>query len=526
MPSADHPDLTTCLARVVRLEAELELAKAEIKRKDQIIAGLQQRLFGSSSEKLDPAQLQLMFDELVLGKPAPSPDQSDGTPSAPEGEKSSAARTRRTKADRFPKNLKVVIEKVIIPEDVEKNPDLYDEIGEEPHDELDVIKPQMIWRRTIRKKFVLKSDKSRPPVIAPAPLPSIPGTLCAPALAAQIIVDKIEDHQPLYRQSNRFRRRFDIDLGRQTLNSWFHTTAAHLHPLGPAMKAEVLATSDLQIDETPIDYLSPGHGSTKEGRLWVYRNPVTGTCYFDWRKGRGTDCLLDFLGYDKETGTLGFAGTIQCDGFSAYESLVKRFAGIRLAGCLAHIRRKFVEVKDGSPEVLIPILLFIQKIYFIEKQARWTAAPATCRELIRRSRSRPIADQLHQFLLSHRKAHLPQGDLGGAITYALNQWDKFILCLEQGVLDIDNNSVENLIRPTKLGMRNWMFFGSLEAGANNALFYTLLANCRVHGLNPEMYLTEVIKRLPHNATPEQATELTPARFAAALAAATAAQEVA
>ena len=513
MSAANHPDLTTLLERVARLEAQLAMAHAEIKRKDQIIAGLQHRLFGSSSEKLDPAQLQLKFDELVMGKPAPAGDIGS------KPEKPKASRTRRTKADRFPKNLKIVIEEVIIPAEVSANPADFDEIGEDYHDELDVIKPEIIWRRKIRKKFVQKSDKCRPPLIAPAPLPSIPGTRCAPALAAQIIVDKIEDHQPHYRQTNRFRRRFDIHLGRQTLNSWFHATAGHLQPLGPAIKAEVLDTSDLQVDETPIDYLSPGHGSTKEGRLWVYRNPLTASCYFDWQKGRGTNCMLEFLGYDKETGTLGFSGTIQCDGFSAYDSLMKRFAGILLAGCLAHIRRKFVEVKDGAPEVLLPILLFIQQIYFIEKQARWTAAPAACRELIRRSRSRPIADQLHEFLLAHRKAHLPQGDLGSAITYALNQWDKFLVCLEQGVLDIDNNSVENLIRASKLGMRNWMFFGSLEAGSNNALFYTLLANCRVHDLDPEMYLTEVIKRLPHNATPEQAAELTPARFAAALAAA-------
>jgi len=531
MPSADHPDLTTLVARVERLEAELSktrnelaLAKAEIKRKDQIIAGLQQRLFGSSSEKLDPAQLQLMFDELVLGKPAPSPDQSDGAPSAPEGGKPSTARTRRTKADRFPKNLKVVIEKVIIPEEVEKSPEDYDEIGEEPHDELDVIKAEMIWRRTIRKKFVLKRDKNRPPLIAPAPLPSIPGTLIAPALAAQIVVDKIEDHLPHYRQSNRFRRRFDVHLGRQTLNSWYHATAGHLSPLGPAVRAEVLDTSDLQVDETPIDYLSPGHGATKEGRLWVYRNAVTGSCYFDWQKGRGLKCLLDFLGYDEESHTIGFAGNIQCDGFSVYDALAARFANVRLLGCLAHMRRKFMEAGDASPEVTIPVLLFIQQIYFIETQARWTAAPPACLELIRRSRSRPIANELHRFLLSHRKGHLPHGALGEAITYALNQWAKFILCLEQGVLDIDNNKVENLIRPSKLGMKNFLFFGSLEAGSNNALFYTLLANCRIHGLDPEKYLTEVIKRLPHNATPQQAAELTPARFAAALA--TAAQEVA
>ena len=219
MPGANHPDLTTLLARVERLEGELALAKAEIKRKDRIIEGLRHRIFGPSSEKMDPAQLQLMFDELVLGKPAPSPDQSAGGTSAPEGEKPNVEKTRRTKADRFPKNLKIIVEAVLIPDEVDANPNDFDEISEEYHDELDVIKAEMIWRRTIRKKFVRKSDKTRPPVIAPAPLPSIPGTLCAPALAAQIIVDKFEDHLPHYRQSNRFRRRYDADIGRQTINS-------------------------------------------------------------------------------------------------------------------------------------------------------------------------------------------------------------------------------------------------------------------------------------------------------------------
>jgi transposase len=332
MPGANHPDLSALVARIERLEEELgrtrdelALAKAEIKLKDQIIERLRQRFFGKSSEKLDPAQAQLDFDELVLGKPAPSPDQSDGETSAPEGEKPNAARIRRSKADRFPRNLKVVIEGVIIPDAVKTNPQDFDEIGEEHHDELDVIKAEMIWRRTIRKKFVHKTDKTRPPVIAPAPLPSIPGTLCAPALAAQIIADKFEDHLPHYRQSNRFRRRYEIDIGRQTLNAWTHAAAEFLKPIGRAIKAEVLQAPELQADETPIEYLKPGHGSTKTGYLWVYNDPQGGTCYYDWRAGRGHDCLLGFLGYDEETNTIGYSGTIQCDGYSAYSALAARF---------------------------------------------------------------------------------------------------------------------------------------------------------------------------------------------------------
>ena len=516
MPGANHPDLTTLLERVERLEAELALAIAEIKRKDRIIEGLRHRIFGASSEKLDPAQLQLMFDEVVLGKPAPPPDQSAGETSAPDGEKPSAAKTRRTKADRFPKNLKVVIEKVIIPEEVQANPDNFKFLSERYHDELDVTKAKMFWRRTIIQTFVDKTDKTLPPVSAPAPLPSIPGTLCAPALAAQIIVDKFVDHLPHNRQSNRFRRRDDVDIGRQTLNAWTHATAGHLTPIGKAIKAEVLQASELQVDETPIEYLKPGHGSTKSGYLWIYNDPLGGTCYYDWHAGRSHRCLLDFLGYDEETGTISYAGTIQCDGFSAYTALAARFMTIRLAGCLTHIRRKFVEAMDQAPEITLPILRLIQSIYFIEKQTRMTAAPPACRELIRRARSRPIADELQRLIVGARTSQLPHGPLGEALTYAINQWDKFIVCLENGRLEVDNNLAENKVRPAKLGAKNYLFFGSLEAGVNNALLYTLMANCKIQGLDPEIYLAEVIKRLPHNATVEQAAELTPARYAAAL----------
>lgn len=531
MPDAKPSELTALQARVQRLEEELgktrdllSLANAEIKRKDLIIEGLRHRIFGSSSEKLDPSQLQLMFDELVLGKPAPSPDQSHGQTSAPEGEKSNAPKTRRTKADRFPKNLKIIVEGVLIPEEVEANPNDYDEIGEEHHDELGVIRPQMIWRRTIRKKFVHKNDRSRPPVIAPAPLASIPGTLISPELAAQISTDRFEDHLPYYRQSRRFRRLYGVDVGRQTLNTWIHATARHLSPLGAAIRGEVRQAIELMIDETPHSYLCPGHGKTKRGYLWAYYDPVGRNSYFEWHAGRGHECLLDFLGYDPETKTISFEGTILCDGYGAYRAIAALFGTIRLAGCLAHIRRKFVEAMSEKPELILPILLAIQQIYFIEKQMREGKVPPVCRELVRRTRSRAIAEHLHELIISARTVTLPRGKFGEALTYAINQWDKFLVCLEQGTLDVDTNLVENMIRPTKLGAKNSMFFGSLEAGTHNALFYTLMANCKNHGLDPETYLTEVIKRLPHNATAEQAAELTPARFAAALR--TEAQEVA
>lgn len=519
IPSTE--ELQRILARLDALEAENARLRAEIARKDQIIAGLQHRLFGSSSEKLDPAQLQLLFDELVLGKPAPPPEPGEDRPAREEDGKPKGKANRRTKAERFPQNLRILINGVIEPDEVLANPDMWEKIGEEHHDELDVIKPEIFWRRTVRPKYRHKTQREQPPLIAAAPAPSIPGTLIAPGLAAQIITDKYEDHLPHYRQTKRFKRRHGIDLGRQTLNGWTHATLEHLLPIGRAIRDEVLEAESLQIDETPMDFLDPGRGKTREGRLWLYNN-VGESCYFDWHAGRGTNCLLAFLGYDAETNTLAWTGVPHTDGYGVYDVL-SSLHGLRHAGCLAHIRRKFTDLGSKSPEVTVPVLLQIQWIYRIEKQMQQSGAPPPCRELIRRARTRPLAEDLIAFIREEIPRHRSGGDVAGALAYASNQWHKFAVCLEDGTLELDTNLTENLIRPAKLGLKNFLFFGSLEAGTNNALAYTILANCRIQGLDPEEYLIEVLKRLPSDATREQAAALTPRAIARQRRAATEAE---
>ena len=442
-------------AKLAVTEAQLQTTKAELARKEAIIAALQQRLFGSSSERLDPAQLQLEFDEGLLGKAAPPPEPCHGV-SAPEEAKEKGARSRRKKAELFPENLKIVIEEVIIPEEVAANPDDWKEIDEEHHDELEVIRPEIYWRRKVRKKFTHKHDRYRPPVIAPAPESSLPGTLCGPSLAAQIVVEKYCDHLPHYRQEKRFLRRHGVQIGRQTLNAWTHAVAEHLTPIGEAIKEELFHARCLQVDETPIKYLSPGHGVTKNGFFWVYLDPVEGTVYYDWQTGRSLDCLLEIIGIDEETQMTYWQGIIQCDGFSVYQALVKRYDGIKVAGCLAHIRRKFFEAYKQEPEVTLPILLEIQKLYRIETQLRQSKAPPDCRKLVRLARSRPIAEALHQTILQQRTEHFPKSRLGEALEYALGQWDKFMVCLHNGELQLDTNLVENAIRPTKLGAKNYL----------------------------------------------------------------------
>lgn len=522
VPEVNPPDLQTLLNKLSSLEAkltlalsQLEVAKTELVLKNQLIEALRHKIFGSSSERLDPSQLQLLFGEEVLGKPA-APPETGGDESAPEeqGKRKGNASPRKKKSDRFPANLKVVIDGVIIPPEVAANPGDWTEIPGTHHDELDVIRPQMFWRRTVIKKFVNKHNRSLPPVSGAAPEASLPGTLCAPGLAAQIVVDKFCDHLPHDRQSKRMMRFFKADIGRQTLNRWTHRVADHLKPVGEAIKAELFRANRLQVDETTMDYLLPGRGSTKLGYLWTYLDPLRKTVYFDWQLGRGHECLLDIIGIDPQTGMTNFQGIIQCDGYSAYDALVSRYGGIRLAGCLAHIRRKFYEAAKQASERVLPILLEIQALYRIESQLRCSKAPPDCRKLVRLARARPIVENLHQLILNERTAHLPESNLGKAVNYALGQWDKFVLYLENGELEIDNNLVENAIRPTKLGLKNYLFFGSAEAGENNAMLYTLIENCKLQGIDPERYLAEVIERLPADATSEQAAELTPSKVAA------------
>lgn len=531
MPEDASIDLQTLLARIEKLEAklaetkitlgqtELKLAaaEAEIARKDQIIGALQQRLFGSKSERLDPAQIDLDFDDATLGKPEPSPANGDGEceleAAEESGDEAKPKRKRRRKADLFPRNLPVVIDGVDIPEEVAGDPDAFIEIGEEHHDELDATRASVFWRRRTRKKFVSKKDRSRPPLMPPAPRPSIPGTLCAPDLMARIIADKFTDHLPHYRQEQRFLRQHGIELSRQTINTWTHATAAWLMPIGSAIKRELLGNEVIQVDETPIRYLNPGHGKCSRGYLWVYLDPRSGTVYYDWQLGRGHDCLLDFLGYDEETNTILYSGVLQCDGYSAYQALAKRFAEILLGGCLAHIRRKFVEARDQAPDVVLPLLTLVQHLYRIEGQLNNNTATEDCRLLVRRAYSRPLIEELKKKIEAEAKAHLPRSKMGEAITYALGQWSEFERYVENGRIEIDNNLCENAVRPTKLGEKNHLFFGSAEAGAGNALLYTLVRNCRVHDIDPELYLSEAIRRMPENPTDEEAAALTPAKLA-------------
>lgn len=263
-------------------------------------------------------------------------------------------------------------------------------------------------------------------------------------------------------------------------------------------------------DQTPMHYLAPTTGKAQTGYLWVMRDPSSGAVYHQWQKGRSAKHLAETLGYNEKTGEISFKGIIQCDGYICYETVMNTYQGLQLGACLAHIRRKFLDDKSLKQQPWVRWLLrAIKTLYRIERRLKKTSAPPDLSRRKRQSYAKPIVEKLHHLLKEKLPHQRPSSSAGKAINYALNQWDQFILYLDNGRLPIDNNGVENAIRPCKLGLKNYIFFGSLEAGSNNATLYTLIENCKAAGLNPRDYLEYAIVALKN----QPAEELTPSKVA-------------
>jgi len=451
----------------------------------QKLNALARRIFGVSSEALDPAQLQLLLQmpELSAGP------VEDPPPVATAVER--RQQVRKVRAPRLPENLPVV-EDVIDPEPVKAQPENWRCIGQEVSEQLDYEPGRFLRRRIVRRKYVHRIDKDQAPVIAPLPACLQERGLAAPGLLAHVLVSKYCDHLPLYRQERIFAQRYKINLPRQTLARWVELAADWLKPIYEHIRTGVMAGGYVQVDETPINYLEPGNGKTKQGYLWTGSRPG-GDVFFRWETSRAAACLNNIV-------PVNFTGTIQCDGYAAYRTFAKdRQGAVALAGCWAHVRRKFFESLESSPRTAAWIMRQLQHLYLIESRLRDGKAGPQLRQAVRAHQSRPIVERLERVLLRLRTSgrHLPQSPLATAIDYALGQWASLRVYLNDGRVEIDNNLVENAIRPTAVGKKNWLFIGEADAGERSAILYTVMESCRRRGIDPYAYLRDILTRLPH-----------------------------
>jgi hypothetical protein len=272
------------------------------------------------------------------------------------------------------------------------------------------------------------------------------------------------------------------------------------------LKQEFQSSPYVQLDETPIEYLDPGRGQCGQGYLWI--GHVPGKCaVFEWHASRAAQCVESLLGAN-------FRGKIQTDGYGAYTAFARSKAGIEQFGCWAHARRGVFEAKDQAPREVGWLLHQMGLLTGWEAKLRQARAGPKARQAMRASHHQMVVERIHRVLQRLRPRYLPKSKMGEAITYILNQWPSLRRIVDHGEVEWTNNLTENLIRPTAVGKKNYLFFGADEAGQRNAVIYTLIANCRIHGVEPYEYLKDVLTRLP-SATNQQLAALTPRLWKAA-----------
>lgn len=492
------------IQEVLELKEENKRLRKENAILRQKIDAMARRYFGKKSEQLNSDQLEFLMDQLEASESDLGDEKEVTQEVHPEPKASTPSPSRKP---RIPKHLPVV-EEVLDPDEVKQNPEAYRKISEEVSEQIDYEPGRFFCRRLIRPVYVQKNTLDAVPFNANLPEKLIERGLLAPGLLAHVLVSKYADHLPLDRQEKIYKQRYGIDLPRQTLCRGVELCAEWLRPIVNEMTHQQVSGGYLQIDETPVKYLSPGKGKTAQGYFWTVHVPG-GDSVYHWSTGRGQEHLLKLLPKN-------FTGTVQCDGYSAYAAMAKKRKEVHLAGCWAHVRRKFYEafeLKDSQEENGW-ILKQIGELYRIEQQLRESRAGPDERQAVRLRQSRPITQSLHRRLkqLLEERSHLPQSQTGKAISYALRQWDLLEVYQKDGRIEIDNNLVENKIRPTALGRKNWLFIGAEDAGWRSGIIYSLIASCKTHGVEPYGYLKNVLTRLP-NMTIDQIHTVTPRAWA-------------
>lgn len=468
--------------------------EAEIRVLSQKLQYLLNQHFGSKSEKIhsDQLTLDLGAEDVVVGAPE----------AALEVEEVSCARKKKKRKKliaRLPDDLPIE-EHVIEPEEVLANPTAYKRIGEEVLDELDIVPAKFFIRRIIRTKYVKIDNRSLPPLIASAPKRIIDNSYASAGLLTYIILNKYCDHMPLYRLEQLFKNRYGVDISRKTMSDWMYRVSQMLAQIYESIRKELRTINYLQIDETPVNYQNPGNGRCAKGYLWVYHAPRKAVL-FEWHTSRASNCLESML--------RNYNGIVQSDGYSAYNAFSKNnpTAIIELAACWAHVRRKFYDARKEST-FAAQIVQEISKLYQIESHLR--ADPELDRKVVRQAESVPVLNRIEEKLRSEQSKHLPKSLTRTAINYTLQLWERLIVYTQHPEVEIDNNLVENAIRPTAIGKKNWLFFGSAAAGQTSAVLYSLIETCRKLNINPHEYLSDILTVLPtmtnhtaKNYTPEK-----------------------
>ncbi len=367
-----------------------------------------------------------------------------------------------------------------------QNAEGYKKIGEEVTEELEYEQGKLFVNRYIRPKYV-SADKETI-VIAPMIERPLPKAIAGAGLLAQIVIDKYVDHLPLHRQQQRFKRE-NINIPYSTITDWVSNTCKLIAPLYEVLRKEVISSDYLHADESPIKVLDKDKnkkGETHRGYFWVYHNSIERFVLFDYQPGRGREGPAAML---KD-----FKGHLQTDGYAVYD-FFKQKDDITLLHCMAHARRMFYEAFDNDKARAEYALAQIALLYNIERKAKQQALDAQQLLLLRQNEALPVLQSLGKWMKDEYVKVLPKSPIGKALGYSIERWDELMIYTGDSKFNIDNNPVENSIRPVAIGRKNYLFAGSHEAAQRSAMLYSLLGTCKLHNINPFIWLRDVLQRI-------------------------------
>ena len=472
--------------------------------------------FGRSSEKSrwdHPNFAGELFDEAEQATSAES-DASDEE--SPAESTTTVAAHERKKKGRKPFPAWLPREEVIheLPESDRVcgiDGHLLQEIGREKSEQLDFIPAKIRVIEHIRIKYGCPHCRSGVKT-APAPLRPFPKAMATAAMMAYIAVSKYADGLPLYRQSG-ILTRYGIGIDRGTLAGWMIRMGEVVQPIINLMEDFLLDYGIIQMDETPVQVLKePGKEATSKSYMWVRRGgpPDKSVVLFDYDPGRGSEVPKRLLA--------DYKGFLQTDAYSGYLAVVSSSKDIIHLGCMAHARRKFDEVlkslgKNSREKAKTGLtgqaLSRIGKLYRIEKELRENKATPKARYEARQARAKPIMDEMKTWLDNNLSKPPPKSTLGLAMKYLADEWSRLIRYLDDGRLEIDNNLVENAIRPFVIGRKGWLFSNSVRGVKSSANLYGLIETAKANGVEPFAYLQHLFTRLPAAQTVEDYDKLLP-----------------
>lgn len=493
---------------------QIKNLQERIKELTAQVAWLNRQLFGRKSEKLrvyDPNMPDLFADEFS-GLRQQAEEKRDEA--VEKIEKESVEDVKRNRQNRkMIEDLPVLETDTIEPKGVDLS--LYRRIGEEIT-KVVKHKPGMLYVKVIiRPKYALKDSTLLPPAgqkgveIAPMPLMPVDKCIADTSLLTEILLQKYEYHVPFYRQIQQYRHLGMKGLTESTLDGWFKKTVELLKPLYEELKWEVFSCDYVQADETTVPVINREKHRADKEYLWMVRSVMEKLVIFHYDGGSRAGAVIESL-----ANQYNFKGYLQCDGFAGYETAFKTHPDVRLLNCLVHIRRHFEQALDENREMAQHALTQIQHVYKIERQCDEAGLSYDERRQTRQELSRPIMEAMKVWMETEGIKYSPSSLTGKAITYAYTKWDNIMRCLDDGRLYWDNNLAENVQRPITLSRKNFLFCGNHEAAVNMSVICSLLATCKAHGVNPRVYLNDVIAQMPYHkkATQEELLNLLPHKW--------------